>query len=57
MAQHFVREQFMLGPPGHYHIEFGLAYLHPQPKPNFRAVVGGFVSDQNTPTARSPRAG
>ena len=30
MAQHFVQEQFMLGPLGHYHTEFDLAYLHPQ---------------------------
>ena len=39
----------MHGPLGHYHIEFDLAYLHPQPQPNFWSVVGGFVSDQNTP--------
>ena len=48
MAQHFVQEQFMLGPLGHYHIEFDVAYLMPQPQPNYWAVVGGFVSDQNT---------
>ncbi len=49
MAQHFVHERFMLDPLGQYHIDFDLAYLHPQPQPNFWAVVGGFVSDQNTP--------
>ena len=49
MAQHFVQEKFMFGPLGHYHIEFDVAYLHPQPQPNYWAVVGGFVSDQNTP--------
>ena len=48
MAQHFVQEQFMHGTIGHYHIEFDLAILHPQPQPGFWAVVGGFVSDQNT---------
>ena len=49
MAQHFVQEQYMLGSLGHYHIEFDIAYLHPQPEPNYWAVVGGFVSDQNIP--------
>ncbi len=47
MAQHFVQEHFMQGRSGHYHIEFDVAYLHPQPQPKFWAVVGGFVSDQN----------
>jgi hypothetical protein len=49
MAQHLVQEHFMFGSLGHYHIEFDVAYLHPQPEPNYWAVVGGFVSDQNTP--------
>ncbi len=49
MAQHLVQEQYMLGPLGHYHIEFDVAYLHPQPQPNYWAVVGGFVSDQRVP--------
>ncbi len=48
MAQHFVQEKFMFGSLGHYHIEFDVAYLHPQPQPDYWAVVGGFVSDQNT---------
>lgn len=47
MAQHLVQQQFMLGSLGHYHVEFDVAYLHPQPQPNYWAVVGGFVSDQN----------
>jgi hypothetical protein len=47
MAQHLVQEQFMHGDLGHYHIEFDVAQLHPQPQPNYWAVVGGFVSDQN----------
>lgn len=47
MAQHLVQERFMFGSLGHYHIEFDSAYLHPQPQPNYWAVVGGFVSDQN----------
>lgn len=49
MAQHLVQEHVMFGSLGHYHIEFDVAYLHPQPDPNYWAVVGGFVSDQNTP--------
>ena len=49
MAQHFVQEKFMSGNLGHYHIEFDVSYLHPQPETNYWAVVGGFVSDQNTP--------
>ncbi len=51
MAQHLVQEQYMLGPLGHYHIEFDVAYLHPQPQPNYWAVVGGFVSDQRVPNS------
>ena len=46
MAQHLVQEQYMFGGLGHYHIEFDVAYLYPQPRPNYWAVVGGFVSDQ-----------
>lgn len=49
MAQHFVQEIFMFESLGHYHIEFDVAYLYPQPQPNYWAVIGGFVSDQNTP--------
>ena len=49
MAQHFVQEKYMFGSLGHYHIEFDVAYLHPQPQPDYWAVVGGFMSDQNTP--------
>lgn len=48
MAQHFVQQQYMRRGLGHYHIEFDLAYLHPQPDPAFWAVVGGFISDQAT---------
>lgn len=47
MAQHFVQEHFMHISADHYHIEFDIAYIHPQPQSNFWAVVGGFVSDQN----------
>jgi len=46
MAQQLVQEQYMFGELGHYHIKFDVAYLYPQPRPNFWAVVGGFVSDQ-----------
>lgn len=49
MAQHFVQEKYMFGGLGHYHIEFDVSYLHPQPQPDYWAVVGGFISDQNTP--------
>ncbi len=47
MAQHFVQEHFMHESADHYHIEFDIAYIHPQPQPDFWAVVGGFVFDQN----------
>lgn len=49
MAQHFVQEHVMFATSGHYHIEFDVAYLHPQPDPDYWAVVGGYVSDQNIP--------
>lgn len=49
MARHIVQESFMFGESGHYHIEFDVAHLHPQPQANYWAVVRGFVSDQNTP--------
>ena len=39
MAQHFVQEEFMFSSLGHYHIEFDVAYLYPQPQPNYWAVV------------------
>ena len=48
MAQHFVQEYYVHSEAGHYHIEFDVAYLHPQPQNDLWAVVGGFVSDQNT---------
>ena len=47
MAQHFVQNRLMLGDMGHYHIEFDVAYLMPQPQPDYWAVVGGYISDQN----------
>jgi hypothetical protein len=49
MAQHLVQEEFMFGDLGHYHVEFDIAYLHPQPEPDYWAVVGGFMSEQSTP--------
>ena len=49
MAQHLVQDHFMLGDRGHYHIEFDVAHLHPQPEGFYWAVVGGFVSDQIHP--------
>ncbi len=49
MAQHLEQEQFMLGSLGHYHIEYDVTSLLPQPQPDFWAVVGGFVSDQSVP--------
>ena len=51
IAQHFVQEQAMFGNLGHYHIEFDVAYLHPQPEPGYWAVVGGFMSEQSTPNS------
>ncbi len=47
MAQHFVQDRYMLGDMGNYHIEFDISYLIPQPEPDYWAVVGGFISDQN----------
>ena len=49
MAQHFVQEIYMFSSIGNYHIEFDVSYLHPQPQPDYWAVVGGFITDQNTP--------
>ncbi len=46
-VQYFVQEDFMHNSTGHYHIDVVIAYMHPQPQPDFWAVVGGFVSDQN----------
>lgn len=51
MAQHLVQEHVMFESPGQYHIEFDMAYLHPQPDPNYWAVVGGYVPDQNHPNS------
>ena len=51
MAQHFVQEEAMFGSLGQYHIEFDVAQLHPQPDPDYWAVVGGYISDQNTPNS------
>lgn len=49
IAQHFVQEYFRHSDKGPYRIEFDVAELHPQPDPDYWAVVGGFISDQNTP--------
>jgi hypothetical protein len=38
MARHFMQESFMFGESGHYHIEFDVAHLHPQPQANYWAV-------------------
>jgi hypothetical protein len=51
MAQHFVQEEAMFGSLGHYHVEFDVTYLHPQPEPDYWAVVGGFISEQSTPNS------
>ena len=51
VAQHFVQEEAMFGSLGHYHIEFDVAYLHPQPEPGYWAVVGGYMSEQSTPNS------
>ena len=51
VAQHFVQEEAMFGNLGHYHIEFDVAYLHPQPEPGYWAVVGGYMSEQSTPNS------
>ena len=51
VAQHFVQEEAMFGNLGHFHIEFDVAYLHPQPEPGYWAVVGGYMSEQSTPNS------
>ncbi len=53
MAQHFLQLQFMFGAMGdvHHHIEFDVAFVVPQPEPNFWAVVGSFLSDETIPNS------
>ena len=35
----------------HYHIEFDAAFLYSQPRESLWVVVGGYMSDQNTPNS------
>ncbi len=52
MAQHFVQNRLMLqSGTEHYHIEFDTTVLYSQPRKALWVVVGGYVSDQNTPNS------
>lgn len=52
MAQHFVQDRLMhSGGSEHYHIEFDNVYLYSRPRRMLWVVVGGYVSDQNTPNS------
>jgi hypothetical protein len=52
MAQHYVQDRLMLqNGTEHYHIEFDTTFLYSQPRNTLWVVVGGFVSDQNTPNS------
>lgn len=52
MAQHFVQDRLMRSDAGeHYHIEFDNSFLYSQPRKTVWVVVGGYVSDQNTPNS------
>jgi len=52
MAQHFVQDRLMhQGGTEHYHIEFDRTFLYSRPRKTLWVVVGGYVSDQNTPNS------
>lgn len=52
MAQHFVQDRLMRADTAeHYHIEFDSSFLYSQPHKTLWVVVGGYVSDQNTPNS------
>ena len=48
VAQQFVAEQLNLPPESHFSIAFDITYIHPQPEPNYWAVVGGFMAELNS---------
>ena len=45
MAQQFVLEHFKRSPEAHFSIAFDIANIHPQPDPDYWAVVGGFMAN------------
>jgi hypothetical protein len=52
MAQHFVQDRLMRASgTAHYHIEFDNSFLYSQPRKTLWVVVGGYVSNQNTPNS------
>lgn len=51
MAQHFVQDRLMTSESEHYHIEFDTSFLYARPRERLWVVVGGYVSDQNTPNS------
>lgn len=45
MAQQFVLEHFERDPADHFDVAFDIVNIHPQPDPNYWAVIGGFMAD------------
>lgn len=45
MAQQFVLERFRRDPTDHFDVAFDIVNIHPQPDPNYWAVIGGFMAD------------
>lgn len=51
IAQHFVQDRLMTSNTEHYHIEFDNSFLYSRPRKSLWVVIGGYVSDQNTPNS------
>ncbi|MEM8743712.1 MAG: hypothetical protein AAGF14_03650 [Pseudomonadota bacterium] len=45
MAQQFVLEHFERDPADFFDVSFDIVNIHPQPDPNYWAVIGGFMAD------------
>ena len=45
MAQQFVLEHFQRDPADYFDVAFDIVNIHPQPDPNYWAVIGGFMAD------------
>ena len=48
VAQQLVAQQLGLSADSRFDIAFDLTYIHPQPEPNYWAVVGGFMAALRT---------
>ena len=48
VAQQLVAQQLDLPADSHFDIAFDVTYVHPQPEPNYWAVVGGFMASLST---------